>query len=69
MSVVMVITVLIAGVLIGWHFRQDLKHAAARVADGGMLDETKCSSIEYQEAGSGVPLLVVHGSGGGHDQE
>jgi len=24
--------------------------------------------IEYQEAGSGVPLLAVHGSGGGHDE-
>jgi len=24
--------------------------------------------IEYQEAGVGVPLLAVHGSGGGHDQ-
>lgn len=29
---------------------------------------TPCGVIEYQEAGSGVPLLAVHGSGGGYDQ-
>ena len=33
-----------------------------------MLVPTRCGPIEYQEAGAGVPLLVVHGSGGGHDQ-
>ena len=29
---------------------------------------TRCGPIEYQEAGTGVPLLAVHGSGGGYDQ-
>jgi 2-hydroxy-6-oxonona-2,4-dienedioate hydrolase len=29
---------------------------------------TKCGPIEYQETGVGVPLLAVHGSGGGRDQ-
>jgi pimeloyl-ACP methyl ester carboxylesterase len=29
---------------------------------------TRCGPIEYQEAGQGLPLLMVHGSGGGHDQ-
>ena len=29
---------------------------------------TRCGPIKYQEAGTGVPLLAVHGSGGGHDQ-
>ena len=57
------------GVLaIWWRFNHDIQMAAARAADGSMLVETKCGSIEYQAAGSGVPLLVVHGSGGGHDQ-
>ena len=37
-------------------------------AQGGVLLPTRCGPIEYQEAGTGVPLLVVHGSGGGHDQ-
>ena len=29
---------------------------------------TRCGPIEYQQAGQGVPLLMIHGSGGGHDQ-
>jgi 2-hydroxy-6-oxonona-2,4-dienedioate hydrolase len=33
-----------------------------------VLVGTRCGPIEYQEAGAGVPLLTVHGSGGGHDQ-
>ena len=57
------------GVLaIWWRFNHDIQMAAARAADGSTLVETKCGSIEYQAVGSGVPLLVVHGSGGGHDQ-
>ena len=32
-----------------------------------MID-TRCGPIEVQQAGAGEPLLVVHGSGGGHDQ-
>ena len=60
---------LLTGVLaIWWRFNHDIQMAAARAANGSMLVETKCGSIEYQAAGSGVPLLVVHGSGGGHDQ-
>jgi pimeloyl-ACP methyl ester carboxylesterase len=45
-----------------------MKLATARVAQGSTLVATPCGVIEYQEAGSGVPLLAVHGSGGGHDQ-
>ena len=32
------------------------------------MAQTRCGAIEYQEAGTGVPLLMIHGSGGGHDQ-
>jgi 2-hydroxy-6-oxonona-2,4-dienedioate hydrolase len=54
--------------LIGWRFSQDIKTATARAAKGSLLISTRCGPIEYQEAGAGVPLLMVHGSGGGHDQ-
>ena len=59
---------LVAAVLIGWRFNQDIALAAARAAQGSVLLATRCGPIEYQEAGVGRPLLVVHGSGGGHDQ-
>ncbi len=59
---------LVAVTLIWWRFDKDMKKAAARAAQGSVLMATRCGPIEYQEAGTGAPLLVVHGSGGGHDQ-
>ena len=50
------------------HFDHDIKAASAQAALGGVLIDTRCGPIEYQEAGTGAPLLMVHGSGGGHDQ-
>ncbi len=57
-----------AALLIGWRFDRDMRRARARAAQGSVLLQTPCGPIEYQEAGAGVPLLAVHGSGGGHDQ-
>jgi 2-hydroxy-6-oxonona-2,4-dienedioate hydrolase len=54
--------------MIWWRFNADVQQARARVAHGSVLVETRCGPIEYQEAGTGVPLLAVHGSGGGYDQ-
>ena len=61
-------TLLIAVLMIWWRFDNDMKLARARAAQGSVLIATRCGPIEYQEAGAGVPLLAVHGSGGGHDQ-
>ena len=58
----------IAALLIWWRFDRDIKLASARVARGSLLIATRCGPIEYQGAGTGVPLLAVHGSGGGYDQ-
>jgi 2-hydroxy-6-oxonona-2,4-dienedioate hydrolase len=51
-----------------WCLDRDLTTARAHAAQGSVLLQTRCGPIEYQEAGVGVPLLAVHGSGGGHDQ-
>ncbi len=60
---------LIAGAaLIWWRFTSDMATAGNRVAHGSTLIDTPCGAIEYQEAGTGLPLLAVHGSGGGYDQ-
>jgi 2-hydroxy-6-oxonona-2,4-dienedioate hydrolase len=58
----------IAALFVWWRFDRDIKLASARVAHGSALIATRCGPIEYQEAGTGVPLLAVHGSGGGYDQ-
>ena len=55
-------------IFIWWRFQSDMAAARERVSHGSVLIETACGPIEYQEAGRGVPLLSVHGSGGGFDQ-
>ena len=63
-----VLALISAALLIGWRFDRDMRRARAQAAQGSVLLQTPCGPIEYQEAGSGMPLLAVHGSGGGHDQ-
>ena len=58
----------VVALLIVSRFRADLGRAHAHAAGGSELLQTRCGPIEFQQAGTGVPLLVVHGSGGGHDQ-
>ena len=57
-----------AVLFVWWRFDTDIEQAHARVKHGSLLIETRCGRIEYQEAGTGVPLLAVHGSGRGFDQ-
>jgi len=57
-----------ATLLVRWRFDSDMQRARAHSAQGSVLLNTRCGPIEYQESGAGVPLLAVHGSGGGHDQ-
>jgi pimeloyl-ACP methyl ester carboxylesterase len=49
-------------------FQDDLTLAAERAAQGSVVMTTRCGPIEVQQAGVGIPLLMIHGSGGGHDQ-
>jgi pimeloyl-ACP methyl ester carboxylesterase len=42
--------------------------ARDRLAAGSAIVETPCGAIEYAAVGTGDPLLVVHGAGGGFDQ-
>jgi pimeloyl-ACP methyl ester carboxylesterase len=54
--------------LVWWRFETDITAARLRVSQGSTLIDTPCGAIEYQEAGAGLPLLAIHGSGGGFDQ-
>ena len=57
-----------ATLFVRWRFDNDIQRARTHAAQGSVLLPTRCGPIEYQESGAGVPLLAVHGSGGGHDQ-
>lgn len=65
---VAVLVVTAAAFLVRQRFENDLTIARSRAASGSVVVQTRCGPIEYQEAGQGAPLLMVHGSGGGHDQ-
>ena len=67
-AVVVAVVVMVATLAIWWRFDDDIQRARTHSAQGSMLIDTRCGPIEVQQAGTGVPLLVVHGSGGGHDQ-
>jgi 2-hydroxy-6-oxonona-2,4-dienedioate hydrolase len=62
------ISICVAAAWTAWRFDADIKAASAAAALGSVVIGTRCGPIEYQEAGTGTPLLMVHGSGGGHDQ-
>jgi 2-hydroxy-6-oxonona-2,4-dienedioate hydrolase len=58
----------LAGWLAASAYRHDIGAARERVARGGAVADTRHGPIEYALAGSGSPVLVVHGAGGGYDQ-
>lgn len=66
-AVIVALVALAAGVIRS-RFERDLAIAAARAARGSVVLATRCGPIEVQQAGEGIPLLMIHGSGGGHDQ-
>lgn len=49
-------------------YQRDIGAARRRVSTGSNVVDTRCGPIEYASRGSGPPVLVVHGAGGGFDQ-
>jgi pimeloyl-ACP methyl ester carboxylesterase len=49
-------------------YRRDLLTERARALAGGTLLATRCGTVEYAQEGTGTPVLVLHGTGGGWDQ-
>ena len=49
-------------------YRSDMKKIAARLSAGSLRAETIAGPIEYGREGSGPPIFLIHGAGGGFDQ-
>jgi pimeloyl-ACP methyl ester carboxylesterase len=49
-------------------YTRDMNKAYERVTDKSTVITTPYGSVEYSEGGQGIPVLIVHGSGGGFDQ-
>jgi pimeloyl-ACP methyl ester carboxylesterase len=68
LGLAIVAAALVAAFAVHARFKSDLALASARAAQGSELIDTCCGPIEVQRSGIGTPLLMIHGSGGGHDQ-
>ncbi len=58
----------VAATVAYFRYRHDLRVAKARVSLGSKLISTPCGPIEYADVGTGAPVFVIHGAGGGFDQ-
>lgn len=62
----LVCVVLTSGAIL--RYVRDMRLAYGRIRGRSQLVASPSGTIEYSEGGSGTPVLVVHGSGGGFDQ-
>jgi pimeloyl-ACP methyl ester carboxylesterase len=54
--------------LVASPYRTELRRAHEAANRGSLIANTAAGPIEYGEEGEGVPLLSIHGAGGGYDQ-
>lgn len=52
----------------GLAYQRDMRAIHARLADGAGVVETALGPVAFETDGDGVPVLAIHGAGGGHDQ-
>ncbi|OQW34029.1 MAG: hypothetical protein A4E19_19095 [Nitrospira sp. SG-bin1] len=55
-------------VVVAIWFGIDTKHAYTRISGNSAFMSSPLGDIEFKRGGTGVPVLVIHGSGGGYDQ-
>jgi pimeloyl-ACP methyl ester carboxylesterase len=48
-------------------YQKELSIARDRILEGSRVVKTAQGPIEYSTAGKGLPVLFIHGAGGGHD--
>ncbi|WP_159593821.1 alpha/beta fold hydrolase [Chelativorans xinjiangense] len=68
-GLLLVFLVLAAAAAAIWFlFDRDMRELEARLRGRSQIVETSFGPMEYASAGSGHPVLAIHGSGGGFDQ-
>jgi pimeloyl-ACP methyl ester carboxylesterase len=66
--VLALVAVAVMGGLVFRAYRTEIDGARAAAATGSRIAKTSAGPIEYAERGTGLPLLAIHGAGGGYDQ-
>ena len=67
-ALVVVLLLVGCGAAIYAQFAADMRVARAVLAGRSQLVQTAAGPIEYADAWSGIPVLTIHGAGGGFDQ-
>lgn len=57
----------VSAILVFVSYRRDITAARAYLSSGSQVIQTPCGPIEYAEVGTGMPVLSIHGAGGGSD--
>jgi pimeloyl-ACP methyl ester carboxylesterase len=65
---VLLVAVAAATALIFRWYHAEITAARAAAGRDGRVAQTAAGPIEYAERGVGIPLLSIHGAGGGYDQ-
>ncbi len=64
---VIVLLAAVAGTILTF-YASDVWSARERVASGSVVIQTPQGLLEYAEKGEGLPIMILHGAGGGYDQ-
>jgi 2-hydroxy-6-oxonona-2,4-dienedioate hydrolase len=64
----LLLALLMIGVVIAIWFALDTRRAYARITGNSTVLPSPLGDLEFKRGGKGIPVLVVHGSGGGYDQ-
>jgi pimeloyl-ACP methyl ester carboxylesterase len=70
-SAISIVALALAAGLLGigyWSYERDIRRARKRLSTGSRVTQTACGPIQYALIGEGLPVLAVHGAGGGYDQ-
>jgi 2-hydroxy-6-oxonona-2,4-dienedioate hydrolase len=67
-SIVLLVAGLAASTIVWRSYSTEMGRAQTAAIEGAKLATTAAGPIEYAEKGSGIPLLSIHGAGGGFDQ-
>jgi pimeloyl-ACP methyl ester carboxylesterase len=65
---IILVAVIAASALIFLAYHREISRARDAANRGGRIASTSAGPIEYAEKGAGIPLLSIHGAGGGYDQ-
>ena len=68
-SVIILVGIVVALVALTYpQYNREISAAQSHLIEGSEIFRTDQGDIEYALTGEGIPVLLLHGAGGGYDQ-